>query len=157
MLRWPELSPDQRPPYAFIPGQTARHPETWFDEIKASVKAGMAPDDLQQTAAFQTGLAYLGAGYFWECHEVLEAVWMQTTDPSPEREVVQALIQLANARLKLAMLRPKAAHRLCEMVEAHLLRCEGDAAVLGLRIADLRAAIADTQQEANMQYKARNS
>ena len=121
------------PPHAYIPGQNARHPEDWFDEIKSSVETGMSVNALAQTQAFQAGLAYLEAGYFWECHEVLEAVWLQTPEGTSEREMVQALIQLANAQLKVRMHKPKAARRLCKMVEGHLDRLSGEDAILGQR------------------------
>ncbi|MDG1169527.1 MAG: DUF309 domain-containing protein [Sulfitobacter sp.] len=130
------------PPYAYVPGKTARHPEDWFDGIKASVPAGAAPCDLAETQAFRAGLAYLDAGFYWECHEVLEAVWMQTPQGSPEREMVQALIQLANAHLKVLMARPRAALRLCDMVEAHVQRIGTAEVILGVDIATVRAGIA---------------
>ncbi|GFE49726.1 hypothetical protein So717_14790 [Roseobacter cerasinus] len=148
MLRWPDLPEDLRPSHAYVPGQTARHPEDWFESIKATV--GTSPDRLWDTSAFQTGLAYLGAGYFWECHEVLEAVWLHTADPSAEREMVQALIQLANARLKLQMQRPRAARRLCAMVQGHLAGCGGEAEVLGLRVRDVQEEVAATLKRVDM-------
>lgn len=141
MSPWPDLPEHARPPHVYIPGRTPRHPEDWFDEIKASVGPETPIAELHRTRAFRTGLAYLRAGYFWECHEVLEAVWMRTTDPSVERDVVQALIQLANARLKLLMGRPRAARRLCDMVAAHLTRCDPQRTVLGVRIAEIREAV----------------
>ena len=128
-----------KPPHAYIPGQTPRHPEDWFDPIKDGVREARTAAELAQTKAFRAGLAYLEAGYFWECHEVLEAVWMQTGQDTAEREMVQALIQLANARLKLRMDRPRAVARLCDMVEAHLDRLPPDDAVLGIAPAQVRA------------------
>ncbi len=122
------------PPHAYIPGRTARHPENWFDPIKASVGPDTPLAKMHNTAAFQAGMGYLQAGFFWECHEVLEAVWMQTPAGSPEREMVQAIIQLANGRLKLRMQRPKAARRLCGMVRGHLERCPKDRVILGLTV-----------------------
>ncbi|WP_300058897.1 DUF309 domain-containing protein [uncultured Roseobacter sp.] len=144
MSLWPELRPHWRPPHAYIPGKTARHPEDWFDEIKASV-AGVPPSRLHHTVAFQTGLAYFVEGFFWECHEVLEAVWMRTAERSVERELVVALIQLANARLKLEMSRPRAARRLCDIVDTHLRRCEGHRRVLGVGIGDLTKELTETR------------
>lgn len=125
------------PPYAYVPGQNARHPENLFDPIKSTVLAGLGPEKLHETDAFRAGLIYLDAGFFWECHEVLEAVWMQTTDGTPEREMVQALIQLANAKLKVLMQRPRAALRLCDMVAAHLNGCPENPAILGVRREDV--------------------
>lgn len=133
-----------RPPHVYIPGQTERHPEDWFDPIKASVGAGMRATDLEQTEAFRAGLAYLDAGYFWECHEVLEAVWMETPEGSAEREMVQAIIQLANARLKLLMNRPNAAWRLCNMVSAHLGRLERNVPILGLSPSEIVQMVDET-------------
>ena len=121
------------PPHAYVPGQNTRHPENLFDPIKSSVNADLGPESLHKTTAFQAGLVYLDTGFFWECHEVLEAVWMQAPDGTPEREMMQALIQLANAKLKVLMQRPRAAMRLCDMVTAHLDRCPKRQAILGVR------------------------
>lgn len=142
------------PPHVYIPGKTARHPDTLFDVIKQSVTPGLPPDQLHHTQAWMAGMAYLEAGYFWECHEVLEAVWMQTREQSAERDMVQAVIQLANARLKLLMDRPKAAARLCGMVYSHLDRCPSDRPILGLWVAELVAAVRQTQRQAGVEKDA---
>jgi predicted metal-dependent hydrolase len=136
------------PPHAYIPGKTERHPENWFDTLKTDVTRVIRPEDLHQTRAFRIGTAYFDSGYFWECHEVLEAVWLRTDDPSPERDLIQAIIQLANARLKLLMDRPNAALRLCDMVEAHLARCAGHTRILGLDLAQLRGKVAQARDDA---------
>ena len=41
--------------------------------------------------------------FYWESHEVWEAVWLLLPRPSPERELIQALIQVAAATLKRHM------------------------------------------------------
>ncbi|MCX7558590.1 DUF309 domain-containing protein [Sulfitobacter sp. F26204] len=120
------------PPHAYVPGQNMRHPEGLFDGVKQSVHAELTPESLHETEAFRAGLIYFDAGFYWECHEVLEAVWMQAPDGSPEREMVQALIQLANAKLKILMQRPNAARRLCDKVSAHVGRCPQGLMILGL-------------------------
>lgn len=155
-MPWPN-SPDGLvfPPFAHIPGKNSRHPEDWFDRIKASVTPDISPTDLHHTLAFKTGLVYLDAGYFWECHEVLEAVWMATRDPSVERELVQALIQLANAKLKLLMDRPRAARRLCDMVDAHLASCDDCKVVLGLGIDNVLLRTKAVRAEINEYYNAK--
>jgi len=137
------------PPHAYVPGRTARHPEGWFDPLTDSIPAGCDPQLLHRTQAFEAGMLYLREGYYWECHEVLEAVWMRTRDPSPERETVQAVIQLANARLKLAMGRPKATSRLCGMVQNHLAACAGVDVVLGLVLDDLTRMSRETASAAD--------
>ncbi|MBQ0803960.1 DUF309 domain-containing protein [Sulfitobacter sp. HGT1] len=134
------------PSHAYVPGQTARHPDDWFDVIKASVSSGVSVDTLDQTEAWKAGLYYFHAGYFWECHEVLEAVWMRTGDPSPERAMTQAVIQLANARLKLRMDRPNATQRLCGIVDDLLAQCAGAKTILGIEVRDVASWMAETRK-----------
>lgn len=111
-----------------------------------SVVDGMSPAELAGTAAWRAGWVYFEAGFFWEAHEVLEPVWMQTAHGSAVRHLVQGLIQLANAALKARMARPRAVLRLCEMVDDHLEACRalGGAPEMGLpveRIAQANVAL----------------
>ncbi len=99
------------PPHAYIPGLTARHPEGLFDGLKTGLE-DVPTDRLDETRAWKYGLAFLQDGYFWEAHEVLEAVWMVCPPNAPEKLMVQALIQQANAALKRKMGRDRAAERL---------------------------------------------
>lgn len=124
------------PPHAYIPGQTPRHPEDWFDALK-----------LDRQTALDAGVTYFEAGFFWECHEVLEAVWLGTPDPSSERDMVQAVIQLANARLKQAMNRPKATARLCDMVDDLLCRIPTEERPLGLDPVDWRERLQEVRSQ----------
>ena len=63
-----------------------------------------------ENPAFQAGLDCLESGFYWEAHEILEPVWMNAPADAPERFMVQALIQLANAALKQVMDRPLQRH-----------------------------------------------
>jgi len=100
----------------------------------------MSPAQLAQSEAFCTGLHYLGRGYFWEAHELFEPVWMALEEGSDDRRFLQALIQLANAQLKLKMQRPKAAKRLCIMVRGLLTKLTG-ARVMGQEISRIVARL----------------
>lgn len=91
-------------PAPHLPGQNARPPE-----------GAIAP-------GLEEGLAWYAAGYFWEAHEAWEPVWMAAPANSRERAVLQAMIQMANARLKLRMGRPGAAARILGLVDDHLAR-----------------------------------
>ena len=128
------------PSYAYVPGQMPRHPEGRFDDLRMTVRPDMIAEQLCATPAFQAGLVFLDHGFFWEAHEVLEPVWLALPD-GPDRIMVQALIQLANARLKQRMARPRAVLRLCRIVEAHLQTCEGRGMVMGQSPAAVRAAV----------------
>jgi hypothetical protein len=153
-----ERKPDiPMPSHVYIPGFSARHPAHLFDSIKACVRGNIPPDQLHRTKAFIAGRYYYDTGFFWESHEVLEAVWVQTRDPSPERDMVLALIQLANARLKVLMLQPRAAWRLCDMVETHLSRCPTDRAVLGLQVSEVLAMVSEARMIAKEAISSRRS
>lgn len=128
------------PDYAYVPGRTPRHPEGWFDALRQTVRPGASVEELTGSPAWAAGLAYLEDGFFWEAHEVLEPIWMALPAGSREREMVQALIQLANACLKREMGRPRAVLRLCGMVARHLDRV-GEGQVMGQAPEELREAI----------------
>lgn len=110
------------PDHAYVPGRTPRHPDGLFDDLRDCVDVDAPPEKLVQSPAWTAGLCFLEEGFFWEAHEVLEPVWMALPLGSDEREMAQALIQLANACLKREMQRPKAVLRICAMVRVHLGR-----------------------------------
>ena len=128
------------PEHAYVPGLTARHAEGRFKPICATAQKGMSPGQLAQSEAFCKGLFFLRCGYFWEAHELFEPVWMALEEGSDERRLLQALIQLANAQLKLRMHRPKAASRLCIMVRGLLEKLTG-ARVMGQDISQIMARL----------------
>lgn len=134
------------PPHAYTPGRTERHPEGAFDAIRESVAPGMSATDLAASDAFVTGLRFLDEGLYWEAHEVLEPVWMACPDPSPEREAVQALIQVANAGVKARMGRPRAVARITALVEDHLAGM-GGGPILGESAEGIRARLARVRKE----------
>ncbi|CUH82072.1 DUF309 domain-containing protein [Tropicibacter naphthalenivorans] len=107
---------DWRPPFAYLPGQTARHPEGAFDRFKQ-----VAPGALSASMPWRLGLDLYHEGFFWEAHELWEAVWLAAPPNSAERCAIQGVIQLANAALKRRMGREAAAQRLDDLAEAHLL------------------------------------
>jgi hypothetical protein len=58
------------------------------------------------------GLTLNDAGFFWEAHEILEAVWKAAPKGGRDRILLRACIQIANANLKRRMNRSHAARRL---------------------------------------------
>lgn len=135
------------PEYAYVPGRTPRHPEGLFDPLRESVGSEVAPDRLMETPAWIAGLSFLEEGFFWEAHEVLEPIWMALSPEAEERELVQALIQLANACLKREMGRPQAVLRICEKIRAHLCRIQRDW-VMGQSLHDLQEAVQALENQA---------
>jgi hypothetical protein len=64
--------------------------------------------------AFLYGLALHDGGFFWEAHEIWEAVWKAAPMNGRDRLALRALIQIANAGLKRRIERPRAAARLID-------------------------------------------
>jgi hypothetical protein len=142
------------PAVAYVPGKTARPAEGAFDTIRETALAGMSPLDLAQSEAMRHGYAYLEAGYFWEAHEVLEAVWIALPQGSPERRFVQGVIQVANGRLKVRMDRPNAAKRLHAMA-AVLLEAGPVAPNPAFQLQRAETALAELGEAINVQYNAK--
>ncbi|MCC6000913.1 MAG: DUF309 domain-containing protein [Pararhodobacter sp.] len=141
MSQAPPSAPIPLPSHAYVPGRTPRHPEGRFDALRATAMPGMTPQALAVSPAFCAGLLYLDQGYFWESHEVLEPVWLALPQGTAERHLVQALIQLANARLKARMDRPRAVARLGAIVARHLADCRaagGGPVVMGQVLSDMQ-------------------
>ena len=130
------------PAYAHIPGRNARHPEGTFEAICAAALSPTTSETAAENIAWQAGISFLETGFYWEAHEVLEPVWLNARANSPERFLVHALIQLANAALKQVMGRPKASLRLCAIARSHLAGAgPGAGQLMGLDLARVENAI----------------
>lgn len=106
------------PPVPYLPGRTPRPPEHLFEPLKRELSPALTARDLASSIAFRCGLEAFFAGYYWEAHELWEAVWMCLPPASAERHFVRGLIQLANAGLKRRMRRPAAARRILALADA---------------------------------------
>ena len=82
--------------------------EAIADRASATTEDSTAAENI----AWQYGIRLFNNGYYWESHEVLEAVWLKALPNSRERYLLQAIIHFANACLKRKMSRPKAVMRL---------------------------------------------
>ena len=109
--------PAWRPSYAYLPGQTARHPEDLFDDIKSACN-GVKYYDFLNTLTFRCAYGFLQDGFYWESHEVFEILWLTCPNGSAEKTLIQALIQIANMHLKRRMGRENAVMRLKGMAES---------------------------------------
>ena len=129
-----------------FPGRTARPPDAWFDPLKAALSSDMAPEALAESQAFLGGLEAFSHRYYWEAHELLEAVWMCLPPASAERHLLRGLIQLANGGLKARMGRAAAVSRILALADTALAEAflNSREALMGLGpegLADLRAQV----------------
>ncbi len=94
------------PPYRYRPdgsGRTPhprRHPEGHAFGAPAPSPGPFDPARWRESEAYRYGVDLYNEGYFWECHEELEALWLAAGKQSEAGRLLQALIQLAAARLK---------------------------------------------------------
>jgi hypothetical protein len=110
------------PSRAHVPGSGTRPDMAPLEAAKAAVPARVVAGDWEENVAYRYGWRLHEAGCYWEAHEVWEAVWLACAPNSREKVFLQAIIQLANARLKQRMARPAAARRL--FAEAYRLLAE---------------------------------
>lgn len=112
------------PAYAHVPGKNERHPDAYFETITSAVSKELTIQELSQSVAFLFGFELFESEYYWEAHEVWEAVWLALPKGCDERRFVQALIQTANGYLKRRMGRLNATRRLCDIARDLYTACE---------------------------------
>ena len=141
-----DASTEPLPTHAYVPGINQRHEEEFLDHIKAAAPAETLDSNSTGNQAWLYGLRLIRHHYFWEAHEILETVWMRALPNSRERHLVQGVIHLANAALKLQMQRPEAASRLFDLSEECVLEAFNGltgSRLMGLQKPNLLAAISD--------------
>ena len=138
------------PRWAYVPGETAEadadHDTLW--QAKTLVPSRFRDFVPARHPALRYGIVLNDSGYFWESQEVLEAVWAAAPQGGRERMLLRACIQIANANLRLRMLKPHAAARLLgealgmlDMLGARTALAAGDGFVDGFPTAALAALV----------------
>jgi hypothetical protein len=127
------------PAQAFVPGRDPRPEDGLFIDIADRAPARTDPAAWRANEAWIYGFRLYGGGFFWEAHEVWEPVWVGAAPNSAERHLVQGLIQLANACLKLRMERRRAALRLVRDAGMRLAEA-GSAPLMGVTPAAVLAS-----------------
>jgi hypothetical protein len=100
------------PRWIHVPGRTWGADHETLAMALALVPARFEGFVPARHGALRYGIGLNDAGYFWESHEILEAVWAAAPQRGRERILLRACIQIANANLKLRMAKPHAAQRL---------------------------------------------
>lgn len=113
----PRYSPRPFPSYRFVPGQTPHPRRTSHGhsyEQPEPKPTPFLPDQWQSSEDYRYGIDLYNHGYWWESHEVFEALWNSAGRRSEQGNFFQALIQLAAANLKRFMDNRKAAQNLLQ-------------------------------------------
>jgi uncharacterized protein len=143
------MAPLTLPRTVHVPGTGTVPDRAPLDAAKALVPRPVIAADWEANEPYRYGAALCLNGFFWEAHEVWEAVWMACPANSRERRLLRTLIQLANAGLKLRMGRANAAARLLAEAEELLGDCEAagrDRSFMGVDVAAQRRAAAEALQ-----------
>lgn len=138
-------SPFALPRWPHVPGSGSEPDWPALDVVKTTVPAVTREEDWAENAAYVYGFALMRAACHWEAHEVWEPVWLAAPPNSRARGLLRALIQTANAQLKLRMGRPRAVQRLAEEARHELagLGVTDGVACMGVDVAQLRAVLAE--------------
>ncbi len=83
-----------------------------FAPLKLSIDDAATVDDLTYTPAMQIALIAMKRRYYWEAHELLEALWLSAPPSSAEQILLKSLIQYANAGLKARLDKASAAQKI---------------------------------------------
>lgn len=127
-----------------VPGQTSRPTASPAFDAAQSVPIYTVDRQWRENAAYLYGIDLYNAGFFWEAHEVWEAVWMHTLGNSRERLLLQGLIQLTNACLKVLMQNKPAASRLLNIAREKLIEAShGGPDIMGVELALLSQDVLD--------------
>lgn len=114
----PRYCPDRAlPRYRYVPGRQphpTRHPDghSFGQGEPFPAQPGWDPRDWQDRVAWLWGVDLFNRFYFWEAHEAWESLWRDAERDSDPRLLLQGLIQVAAALLKVELESLKGAARL---------------------------------------------
>lgn len=123
----PRYSATALPAYRYVPGRTphpVRDPRGHSRNPRIEL-ASFDPARWEACEAYLHAIDLLNHGYFWECHEALEAVWRVAGRRSEAGRLLQGLAQIAAALLKRELGVEGAARRLAERGVAKLRAASG--------------------------------
>jgi len=131
------------PAYRHLPGQNERPNDGMLESIASKVLTAATIDEAVNQGIWAYSIRLINERYYWEAHEVLEALWNCATPNSRERSLFQCLIQLSNARLKAVLGQTKATLRLKQLTTECFLRAYGHCTepLMGIKPEELAAAI----------------
>src|SRR5688500_18751220 len=125
-------SPRALPPYRFVPGQTphpTRDPLGHSFGRQNEVSGAWRAEDWRQLDEWLWAVDLFNEGFWWECHEALEALWHAAGRTTAPARFVQSLVHLSAACLNRRRVHPEAAKRQAARAVRGLRAARGVAAV----------------------------
>lgn len=145
------------PPYTHVPGRTP-HPES--DPAGHSYgKSRNVPEPLDAShwwlsSAYRRGVLLFNHGYYWEAHEAWEGLWLAAGRRGPTANLLQALIHLAAAGVKIREGVPAGVVSHARRAAHHLTRLPASASCAGLQRRELEGLCRHLQSAAEKQATA---
>ena len=131
------------PPVRHIPGTGTVASSNFLQAITAKCPEHTVSSQWQSNTPYRCGWHLFENDYFWESHEIWEQVWIRCAANSREKVLLQAIIQLANSRLKVLQGKSKSAQKIydlyLDLTQEAYLRGEQtqDDPLMGLKQQDL--------------------
>ena len=107
---------DPFPPYRFVPGESPhprRNPRGHSYGQDEPVAEPFPPEKWRDAPMYLRGIDLYNHEYFWECHEMLEAIWHAVGHETAQGQFLQGIIQVAAGNLK------KSSQLACRGLERH--------------------------------------
>lgn len=126
------------PDYRYVPGQMQK--DEHRRDIPKIKTINISPKKWFENEAYIYGIDLFNHDYFYEAHEVWEALWMKVDRETVQGKFLKGLIQLAASRLKILMGETKPAERLSlkarELFQVVLNsgKCDLDGSYMGFSI-----------------------
>ena len=140
------------PPYSYVPGHDLPHPvnDPAGHLYAAREPAHELPIDaatLADNSRWLYALDLFNAGFYWEAHEAWEDFWHAFGRTSPEAQVVQGLIHLAAACVKIREGKPAGVARHTRRARELLgdLNSAGGGGTFGLAPESISAVVAELE------------
>jgi hypothetical protein len=145
---WPRYGSAELPPYRYVPGLNA-HPLR--DPAGHSYGRGDAevapwkPQDWRRLSRYLDGIDLYNFAYWWECHEMLEPLWLAADRTTVHGQFIQGLIQVAAAYLNRHLGKDTAAETLARSGLARMLPAAAEQATyMGIDVVDFARRVRES-------------
>lgn len=102
----PRYSVRPLPAYRYLPGRTPhprRHPLGHSFGLPEPRPPAFPPEAWAGSEEYRYGIDLYNFGYWWECHEIFEGLWLAAGPRTEQGNFFQALIHFAAANLKKSL------------------------------------------------------
>jgi len=137
-MKYKRYSTSPLPSDRFIPGVTALYKSPQVEKVvtQAGGRAVLPPERWAENKTYLYGVDLYNYAYWWESHEVFEALWKPLPGEHLSRTYFQGLIKVSAAFLKWHVKKRRGVELLFRGGMAHLVRvAEGHPVYMGLDLA----------------------